>query len=289
MLPNTNPTCMARALSAAAGLAAILLTAGCAPPTPAPPAPEELAPDPVEEVPAFAIDSFDFGNTDWAFVPFTESYPPVNVTLQDGTAELDGTTYTVFADEVILSDADGDGDHDALVPIEAFAGGNVVDRQWYLWATHDDSAVQVELPVARTLNCSTFTEKVTAVEGGFEIHEFRRGIGEDQLACTERGTDERTRTVGISDRGPDGALWPIQIAPLTGYGGVCPVTAEYDAYPVQVDLYTAPDAGSEVLEQAGHYEWGLGQWPIYTETYPDWLLIGVKNDAGLGCAWAKRG
>ncbi len=276
---------------ALAGAVAMLLLAGCAP----------TAQDAVERTespgtsappePAFTIEEFDFGNTEWSFVPYTESYPSVVLDVVDGSAEVEGMQYTVVTDKIVYSDADGDGDLDALVPIEAYGGGNSVDAQWYIWADRDGEAVQVGLPVARSIHCGTVTERVAAASGGFEIHEFRRNIGEDHLACVDRGSDERIRTVGISKEGPDGSLWPVQTAPFRAFGGICPVTVEYHAHPLTVDAYAAPSEASEPLdagERGEIMEWQVAEWPVYANLAPGYLLIGVNVDAQQGCAWARR-
>lgn len=267
---------------------ASLLLVGCATAEPAPAVPADSVESVEEETPISVLEEFDFGNTDWVFVPHTETYPPVVVSMIDGAANVEGMQYTVVTNEILFSDADGDGDQDAIVPVEAWAGGNSVDRQWYLWAEHDGEAVQVEMPVARTIHCGTVTANVTAVDGGFEIHEFRHAIGEDNLACTDRGSDERVRTVGLTDRGPNAALWPVQIAPFPAYGGICPASAEYDAYPLGGDVYAVPNSDSEPITADGLHEWQLESWSIYSITVPDWRLVGVRTDAGLGCAWVTR-
>ncbi|WP_449276749.1 hypothetical protein [Leucobacter sp. GX24907] len=267
---------------------ASLLLVGCATAEPAPVTPVQTE-DPVEEeTPVPVLEDFDFGNADWLFVSHTETYPPLAVSLTDGAADVEGVQYTVVADEVLFSDADGDGDQDAIVPVEAYAGGNSVDRQWYLWAEHDGEAVQVEMPVARTIHCGTVTANVTAVDDGFEIHEFRHAMGEDNLACTDRGSDERVRTVGITDQGPNGTLWPVQIAPFPAYGGICPASAEYDTYPLGIDVFAVPNDQAEPIAAEGLHEWQLESWSIYSMTVPDWGLIGVHVGADFGCAWAPR-
>ncbi|MFA5608032.1 MAG: hypothetical protein WDA07_12715 [Leucobacter sp.] len=276
------------AVAGTAAAVAGLLVVGCVQAEPAPAEPVETVEPVEEETPVSVLESFDFGNADWLFVPHTETYPPQAVSLADGTANIDGMQYTVVTDEVLFSDADGDGDLDAIVPVEAYAGGNSVDRQWYIWAEHDGEAVQVEMPVARTIHCGTVTANVTAVDGGFEIHEFRHIIGDENLACTDRGSDERVRTVGISDQGPNGMLWPVQLAPFPAYGGICPASAEPDTYPLDRNAYAVPNSDAELISADGMHEWQLASWSIYSMTVPDWRLIGISTDAGLGCAWVNR-
>lgn len=249
--------------------------------------PEAPAPE-VDAEPAFAIEDFDFGNAEWLFVPYAESHPTLSLEIVDGAAEIDGMAYTVVAEETLFSDADGDGDLDALVPIEAYGGGNTIDRQWYIWANADEGAVQVGLPVARSLHCGTFTENIAAVDGGFEIHEFRRTIGEESLACIEPGSDERVRTVGISPEGPAGELWPVQLAPFRAFGGICPAPIEYHAYPLEVDVYAAPSEASEPLSAGEMHEWQVDPWPVYAIPFDDYALIGVSAEGGLGCAWGRK-
>lgn len=96
------------------------------------------------------------------------------------------------------------------------------------------------------------------------------------------------RTVGFADF--DGELWPVQIEPFRAFGGICPVAVEYDAYPVEVTLYAAPAPGAamEFREPSYVAEWMVEDWPVYTEGYPEWLLVGVIADGDLGCAWGKR-
>lgn len=284
--PYAWPKRLGTAMIAAA--AASVLLAGCAAPEPEPAAPVETI-EPVEEEPAVSVlEEFDFGNAEWTFVPYTETYPPIAIAMTDGTANPEGMQYTVVTDEILFSDADGDGDLDAIVPVEAYGGGNSVDRQWYIWAEHDGAAVQVELPVARSIHCGTVTESVTAVDGGFEIHEFRHAMGEDNLACTDRGSDERVRTVGISDEGPNGALWPVQIAPFPAYGGICPASAEYDTYAFSGTARAVPNSDAAPIVADGLREWILDSWSIYSMTVPDWGLIGIHTDAGFGCAWVSK-
>lgn len=288
MRPSPAAQPRSRKMQAVPCTLAILLLVGCASPPggapspDAPPAPSAAEP---ESEPAFALDAFDFGNAEWSFVPDTTISPSISLALVDGAAEVNGVQFTLDAEGIVFSDADDDGDLDAIVPIEGSGGGNIIDRQWYLWANHEAAAVQVAMPVARTMHCGTYTEAVGAVDGGFEIHEFRRAIGEETLACSEPGSDERVRTVGITDQGPDGALWPVQRAPFPAFGGVCPEAVEYDAYPVSVNVYEVPNAETEPLAVDGLYEWALAERPIFTTTAPKWRLIGVRTSEGMGCAW----
>lgn len=297
--PPNSPSVRA-GVAVGAVVVASLLVAACAGahsgPTPAP-APSEPAestepsapPEPsADDVPVSVLEDFDFGNTDWAFVPYTEMYPIQRFTVTDGTANIEGMQYAVVTDEVLLSDADGDGILDAIVPIEAYGGGNSIDRQWYIWSEKNGEAVQVEMPVARTIHCGTVTESVTAVDEGFEIHEFRHAIGEDNLACTDPGSDERVRTVGFTEEGPAGALWPVQVAPVRGYGGICPASLEYDAYPFEGDVFDAPSDTAQSVAAEGLHEWQLATWSIYGEIVPGWQLRGIRTEAGVGCGWFKQ-
>ncbi|CAG7603892.1 hypothetical protein ACFPZL_01655 [Leucobacter soli] len=273
--------------------AVVLLLAAC---SGSAPSEEPVAPDPeptetetIED--AFAIEDFDFANADWSVVPFAETWPAVEFTAVDGAVEVDGIAYTVIADEIEFSDADGDGALDAIVPVEGYGGGNSVDRQWYIWATRDGTAVQVPLPVARSIHCGTLTKSVEPVDGGFRVHEFRRAIGEsDYLACTDIGSDERTRIVGIAEA--DGELWPVQLEPVRAYGGICPVAAEYDAYPTDLDFLPLPHAEAEALRAEsgqGMTEFAVEDWPVYLEVRPGWLLRGIIVDSTMACAWLPTG
>lgn len=269
--------------------AATMLLASCSSSAPESTAAQQ-EPEPTQQTMNFSIENVDFGNLDWIFIPHTQTYPPILVTLSDGTAENEGVQYTVVSNEVVYSDADGDGDLDALVPIEAYAGGNSVDRQWYIWADEGGEPKQVEWPVARTIHCGTVTQDVSASASGFEVHEFRHNIGEEHLACTDLGSDERIRTVGISEPGEYGARWPVQIAPFPAFGGICPVSVEYHAYPTTAEIFAVPDSGASPLEPIGEtplLEWQVESWSIYTQSYPGWGLIGLNNNGNQACAWVK--
>lgn len=233
------------------------------------------------------MDTVDLGELDWAFRPGANLPETVQVPLSGGTADIDGVTYTLG--EVLTVDLTGDGVEDAAAQLTRL-DGNAVDDQWYLWVATEDGPVQVTLPVARTASCGTVTESVSVVDEGLQIHEFRRGPGEEGLPCSERGGDERTRVVAALEARNAGEWWPVQVAPAGGYGGICPTATELDGFAHDGALYAAPDTGAP--EITGGAQVGVASvegWPVYGEPFPGWLLVAVVDIEGgnLRCAWSE--
>lgn len=241
-----------------------------------------------DEIPP-GLEYTDFGNLSWVFRPGGSVPETVQIELVNGKAEEGGATYELG--EVVLSELTGDDRMDAAVQITRL-DGNAIDEQWYLWIAADDGPTQVTLPVARTARCGTATHSVTAVDsGGVQIYESRRNIGEDGLACSETGGDERTRIVQAVEARNAGEWWPIQTAPVAGFGGLCPTAAEYETWPNDGALYAVPDASAAEDIDSGKraYIFALEPWPIYGEPFPGWILVGVRQgqDGDMGCAWAE--
>jgi len=266
------------------GLIAVALT-GCAP---KPVTPPPAAPPPTAEptTPAVTIKQFDPGAATWSFIPNAQAESGITVTLVDGKAVIDGVTYTYAPQFTAYADADDDGDLDAATYIGANGGGNTEDGQWYMWLDDDGKFVQVALPIARTIACGTIVDSVTAADVGFTIHEFRRRIDESSLACTDRGSDERIRTVTARPTAA-GEVWPVEAAPFEGaFGGVCPTVTTYSGGPVSDPVYGTPNAegtpvpGSLIIAP-------VEPWPIYLK-HPGWTLALIGDDTHLGCAWIQR-
>jgi len=158
-------------------------------------------------------------DAEWSFAPggLELSYP---VALSGGTATDDlGRSYDLGAG--VGGDVNGDGIVDAAIPITEH-DGNGMHQLWYIWlGTADGGAVQVEYPVARTSRCGDFTQSVGAIDGAFEIDvALRMPVTDDAVPCSDPGTGILTRWVRVIDVG--GAAYPMQIAPVEAWGGVCP-------------------------------------------------------------------
>lgn len=202
-------------------VSALVLTAcgaGTQPPpaaTPPPPSPlVTVTPTPTGPAPD-AIRDLDPESLDWQWFETHGSVEPVDVTQPDQY----GRSYTIG--EPVYADADGDGLEDLAVSI-AQLDGNGYREQWHIWlATADGFAEQVLIPIAWTSRCGDGTESVTPTEGGFAVHEFlREPVVDDHLPCSDSGTFEVTRGVGVLHDGD--ARYPVDLADPRGYGGVCP-------------------------------------------------------------------
>ena len=237
----------------------------------------------------YGLQHTDFGNLEWIFRQGGNTAETITVALRNGEAELDLVRYV--QDEVIHADLNGDGHLDAAARLTQL-DGNSVDQQWYLWIATQDGPQQVTLPVARMSRCGDVIKSVEAVDAGIQIHEVRRGIEDFDLACAQEGTDERVRTIIAVPARAEGEWWPAQVAPAGGFGGLCPIAAEWDAYEHVGDLYPAPDTRSpEITDGAMVGIFGLEPWPIYGEDFPGWVLVGVLSNHGeyMRCAWAETG
>lgn len=239
-----------------------------------------------EEPDALGLEDTDFGNLVWVFRQGGNSADTTQVHLEDGEAEVDLVRYV--QGEVVYADINGDGLLDAAAQLTQL-DGNGIDDQWYLWIATDEGPHQITLPIARMSRCGNVTKSVESVEGGIQIHEARRGIGDGHLPCSDEGTDERTRTVVAIEARNTGEWWPAQVDP-GGFGGLCPVAVEYHGYPYTGALYPAPDgAAEEITGGAEVIEFGLEAWPVYGEDFPGWVLVGVLDGDGenVRCAWAE--
>lgn len=264
-----------------------LFLAGC---TSAPDASQADEAPLVQEAPDFSIEDVDFTTLEWSLSHHGQMIPTDGLSFADGPAIIETVEYTIGQDEIVYSDADGDGDLDAIVPVSALdvVGGEVdLGTAWYLWADEGGTAVQVGVPAALS-HCDIVVDGVTAVDGGFEIHEFHLRSGEETYTeCGEPGSDERTRTVTISADGPDGELWPVQVAPFASFGGACPISTAFHGNPATADHFSVPNAESTPLVGSSINTWPVEEWQIFRDGYSGWKLVGVNVDGNSGCAWTQ--
>ncbi|MGO1539544.1 MAG: hypothetical protein ACTHZ9_13075 [Leucobacter sp.] len=273
----------------AAALIGVVMVTGCTQAPATEPAPTEAEQEVAaeEEAAPAGLEETDFGNLAWVFRPGGNVPETEQVELVDGTASGEMVSYELG--EVVLVELSGDDRIDAAVQITRL-DGNALDEQWYLWIATDDGPVQSTLPVARMAPCGNVTHSVTAVEGGIEIHESRRSVADQALPCSEAGTDERTRTVSALEARNIGEWWPVQTAPIGGFGGLCPMTTHMDTYANDAALFAVPDLeASEPIAFDGASEvFEIEAWPVYGEPFPGWVLAGVQHGSDQGCAWAER-
>ncbi|NLA65820.1 MAG: hypothetical protein GX862_07840 [Leucobacter sp.] len=263
-----------------------LFLVGCT--SAAEPAPAEVPL--VEESPQFSIEEVDFATLEWSLSHHGQMIPTDGLSFANGPAVIETVEYTIGVDEIVYGDADGDGDLDAIVPVSAVdvvGGGVDLGTAWYLWADVDGAAVQARVPAALS-HCDIVVESVTAVAGGFEIHEFHLRSGEETYTeCGAPGSDGRTRTVAISADGPNGELWPAQTAPFASFGGACPISVAFHGDPAVADHFAVPNADTAPLVGAQINTWPVEEWQIFRDGYPGWKLVGVNVDGNSGCAWTQ--
>lgn len=173
-----------------------------------------------------AIEEVDFANLTW-----TDAVSGEDVSLQDGAATEGGGRYRVEDDPVFV-DADGDGDEDALVPLVRSEGLGI-HKVWYFWTWDEDDGEprQVDHPIAETLRCGGVVEDITAQGGSVVIREsLMDPLGND--TCAGTGSVRVTRTVALENG------LPVLTDGIGGYGGVCPLSDQLDAYSVEDGSYT---------------------------------------------------
>ena len=240
--------------------------------------------EPEEEAAPVGLEETDFGNLTWVFRPGGSVPETQQVELVDGAA-ADGMVSYELGD-VLLAELTGDGRTDAAVQITRL-DGNAIDEQWYLWVATDDGPVQSTLPIARMSRCGTVIHSVEAVDGGIEIHETRRTLGDESIPCSDPGSDERTRVVRAVEARNTDEWWPVQTEPIGGFGGLCPSAEHLHPWENTDPLYAVPDiAAAEPVEDAtGVIE--LEGWPVYGEPFPGWGLVGVQHDGVNACVWAE--
>lgn len=288
MSPAPDFADLRTALLLCAGAVCAALLAGCAATKTAPrqtDSAQEQEQEPEQSEP-IGLEETDFGNLTWTFRPGGNTPETVQFDLVDGAFDDGMVRYELG--EIVSAELTGDDRMDAAVQITRL-DGNAIDEQWYLWIAGDDGPVQLTLPVARMSRCGTATHSVTAVEsGGVQIHESRRNIGEEALACADIGSDERTRIVHAVEAGSIGEWWPVQTDPVSGFGGLCPTAADYETVSYDGVLRPAPDVSVDGGATDGPAQvFGLEPWPVYGEPFPGWVLLGVKQDDVMSCAWTE--
>lgn len=85
----------------------------------------------------------------------------------------------------------------------------------------------------------------------------------------------------------EGEWWPVQTAPVSGFGGLCPTAAEYESVPYSGAIHVAPDTpAQEVTGGEPVNVFSLEPWPIYGEPFAGWKLVGLQEGDTMSCAWA---
>lgn len=232
------------------------------------------------------LDDTDFGNLTWQFRPGGNAAELERVDLVDGKSTDGSVNYKLG--EVISTDLNSDEVADAVVQLTRL-DGNAVDDQWYMWIATDEGPAQSTYPVANEANCGTVLHSIEAADGGVEIHEARRSVGDERIPCSDSGTDERTRTVAAVEANNSGEWWPVQIAPIVGFGGLCPMTTHLESYPNESKLYPVPDTavGNSISIDSPSEVFEIESWEAYGESLPGWTLAGVQEEGNQGCAWAE--
>ncbi len=215
----------------------MLVLVGCAAAGPAEPQPATEAspsvsatPEPAPELTAADIAAW-VTEAEWSYAPDGLGTPHT-VALTGGVGSDDlGRPYSLG--EAVGADLDGDGVIDAAIPI-TMVDGNAVHELWYIWrgigVDSEPVAEQVIYPISRTTRCGDVTRAVTAVDGGLQLDVVLWMPHTDAArSCAEGGTGVLTRVIELSEI--EGQFYPIQTAPVTAWGGVCPPTEWLDGSP----------------------------------------------------------
>ncbi|WP_136088572.1 hypothetical protein [Auritidibacter ignavus] len=242
-----------------------------------------------------SLEDTDFSSISFQFVGYSDTDDSEEKTFIDGTVEAGDPQFPVTYElgEVIHQDLNGDGIVDAAVEIERYEG-NSYDGRWYMWIATEDGPEQSPLPFARSGNCGDQVESVTATNEGLEVHERLRAK-DDDVSCAEHGLHERTRTIAADYFDLAGAWWPVQVAPVIGYGGICSLTGD-EGMTAPVDIAHV----NPYKESASIAETNAERHPELTILFPfgegdgsdrkidgEWWAIGGIFDGSqvLGCGW----
>lgn len=282
--PNLRPVegsgaLMRRTLTtAASALVALLALTGCTgtaqPPAPEPPAqpttPAPPEPEPEAELTGDMIASW-VRDQPWNF-SFDGLGEPFTVDIVGGEASDDlGRTYEVG--DAVEGDANGDRVPDIAIPLTEFDGNGVI-ALWYVWlgipgtAEGDKLATQMVYPIARMSRCGDVVHGVTAIDGGFAVQETLRHPL-DPGDCATGGTWHQTRELTVQEYGGD--PFPILTAPVSAWGGICPVPGLdwLDGEGMTgIVVRSAPHPDAPVIADE-HDTWGvfgLGDAPLMTAT-----------------------
>lgn len=259
-----------------------LVLSGCSSGGDDPPAPEPPAPS----VTSREIRGFDFGNAEWFDPSVAET-----VTLEDGTyirgagaavSPMSGGGEWRIVDGPRFSDADADGDEDAVVAL-ATSGEQSANVGWYIWLWQDGTAVQLHQSIASTTRCSRPVEAVTAVPGGFEVRAYLFQDGMDN--CAGGGAVPVTYVAGVRDG------WPVRIRPDFGPIETCDplVLTERTRPGGKVQLRVHPDGRAPEVEPARRYDsLRVDRYALDRYVAPErkWALTLAHRGEKVVCGWA---
>ncbi|SEJ25740.1 hypothetical protein [Demequina mangrovi] len=212
-------------------------------------------------------------DADWSFAN-AGWFAPIPIEIRDGRAEPDVET-VYYLDEGVEVDMDGDGLLDAVIPIveeRAFT----MQTLWYVWLAREGPdgetvAEQVIYPVAKDVHCGDRVNSVTALDGAIRVDEVLWVTSDVDLSCADYGTGLLVKDVAL--REIEGELYPIQIAPVVAWGGVCPQTRVEGYYQgvgiVGIEVRAAPPASAPLAVEPEQRFW-MGA-PEYAELIDDGL------------------
>lgn len=210
-------------------------------------------------------------DAEWSFAAYGLDSPEL-IPLAGGTYTDDLARVYEVGDGV-EGDANGDGVVDLAVPISQL-DGNGFQELWYIWLGVADAepngpvATQLVYPVALSTRCGDAVHSVTAIDTGFSIDEtlWLTNV-DDNRDCASGGTGTQTREVTVSTL--EGASYPVQTAPVDGWGGVCPRSEWIDGLPeTEAAGYVAPTVEAPEAFSAGETVWvyELPSAPLVTES-----------------------
>lgn len=166
------------------------------------------------EEPEMTIRDFDFGTVAWRD---TRSQTQARF----GTGEAGQTTQL---GDIAYADVDDDGDEDALAGLEVI-DGNGYQQTFYIWTwdAEQQTAVQVEEPIAHEMRCGDTVAKVAGGDGEFTVTERLLYPGIPLPDCAADPPIAVERSIRLVDG------WPVLTTGQGGHGGICPQPPGTDA------------------------------------------------------------
>ncbi|MDX2377620.1 hypothetical protein M4I32_12495 [Microbacterium sp. LRZ72] len=299
---------MRRSLAVSAVLLAGLVLGACA--APSAPAEPSATPETAEAAPESSAPTGEdiqewVANAEWSFAP-DGLLEPLTLSFAEGMAS-DDLMRTYEIGDGVESDANDDGIPDLAIPVSQTDGNGYLEL-WYVWlgrdvaGASDDAALadQVTYPIARTTRCGDVVHEVTPTDSGFSIDQTLWMPHTDQdRDCSGGGTGDQIRDITVTMIAD--TAYPIQVAPIEAWGGVCPRSDWLDGIPDNaVDGRAAPPSSApsviSVGENVALYE--LPDAPLLTADgarffgfQPEELMGDSQEEAGatpvrMHCAFA---
>lgn len=292
MKTSSESKTLGRFFLASTLLAGSALLAGCATSTQTETAPSrnqdsassaESSEQPTQPLVA-SLREMDWKNSKWIYHNSAQEGDTIAVTLTKGVQRVETANFELG--EVVYADLNDDGIDDAAAALQR-TDGNFIEQQWYIWVATEDGPSQIDIPIARSMNCGDYIESVEPVNGGVKIEEIHRNIVDEARSCAEGGSEKRVRTVtAVMD--PELGWWPKQTSPTVAFGGLCPAATQMDYIPLNEALFTGPSrnaAKADTSKVKGIIP--VDERGVYGVHREGWMLFQVFSSVAdqSSCAW----